>query len=131
MNKKIYTTVFILCFYFAFNFANAQQQTLTSTSQKQCQWNISTQKDENCVEMQKEYSISIDKTEDRIRISHPVKTYIFKIISTEEYANLSVYKVIKATGVGKIITYNSVDNWIKISDEQPTESSITQYYFTK
>lgn len=53
MKKLRYISVFILCIQCAFNFANAQQQTFTATSQKQCQWDEATQNDKNCVEFKK------------------------------------------------------------------------------
>lgn len=105
------------------------QQTLKSTSQKECQWNIDTQKDENCVEKQKDYKISINQAEENIQITSPETTTYYKIVNTEKETDYTLFKVVSETGVGKSITYNTADGWLKITNKELNASSIILYYF--
>lgn len=127
MNKSLYIVIVILCAHFGFSTASAQQ-ILKSTSQKQCQWNINTEKEENCVEKVDELIITIDQTKERIQISHPVGIDLFKILKTEKETNGITYNVVSAAGLGKTIIYNKSEGWLKISDQHLFESSVVLYY---
>lgn len=117
----------MLWFLFGFNCIYSQQN-LKSISQKQCQWNIQTHNYEQCEEVHINTDILINQSKGAIQINNTTTNKNFKIISTVDKNGELLFKVVSETGTGKIITYNKNKNWIRLSDERQSKSSIGIYY---
>lgn len=127
MKKTTYTLFALIWFLFGFNYLYSQEN-FKSSSQEQCQWNVETHNYEQCEEFHTEIEIVINHSEGKIQINGAAKDRNFKILSTVDKSNETLFKVVSEEGVGKIITYNKKKNWIRLSDEQQSKYSRSIFY---
>jgi hypothetical protein len=114
----------VLLFFVVIN--SYSQQVLQSSQQENCLWDVTSSSFAECTPQEKEYQISINQNSSIISVTYLNEVDIYKIKSKEISTNQTIFHTIHASGIGSIITFNSLNNWIQISDEPITKR--TQFY---
>lgn len=118
------TFTFVLLFFVALN--SYSQQVLQSSHQEKCILDATSNTFNECIPQEKEYQIDINHTSGIITITHLEEVDIYKILSKEISTNQTIFHTVHASGIGSTITFNSLENWLQITDEPI--SMRTQFY---